>query len=311
MLPPEIFVAAKQYPDLVRFDCYEVDLRAGQLSKRGMRINLREQPFQVLLALLKHPGEVVKRDELRRQLWPKEVFVDFDNNLNTAIARLREALCDSADHPRFIETLPKRGYRFVAKLHPVSPSSAETGGCRARLLVLPCVNLSGDASEEYFSDALTDEIITAIAALSPQQLGVIARTTAMRYKGSCKDVEEIGHELAVNYIVEGSVTRAGGRMTVNLQLIQVSDQTHLFARKYDSKAGDVFQVYNSIAQDIAAHIPSLDPTLRAHIADKAEHVRRVPTHDIVAYNLYLQGRFRMYRDVANAKPYFVQALTRD
>jgi len=128
MLPPEIFVAAKQYPDLVRFDCYEVDLRAGQLSKRGMRINLREQPFQVLLALLKHPGEVVKRDELRRQLWPKEVFVDFDNNLNTAIARLREALCDSADHPRFIETLPSEGIASLRSYILSLPRRQKPGG---------------------------------------------------------------------------------------------------------------------------------------------------------------------------------------
>ena len=102
--------------DLVRFDSYEVDLRAGRLSKSGVRISLREQPFQVLVALVGRPGQVVTRDELRRQLWPKDVFVDFDNNLNTAIARLREALCDSADHPRFIETLPRRGYRFVASV---------------------------------------------------------------------------------------------------------------------------------------------------------------------------------------------------
>ncbi len=297
-------------PTIVRFDCYEVDLASGQLYKRGFRVPLRDKSFVLLTALLGHPGELVTRDDLRRRLWGDDVFVDFDNNLNTVLGRLREALNDSAEHPRFIETFPKRGYRFLAEVHPVPSPSAEVVD-RARLLVLPFVNLSGDPGEEYFSDALTDEIITAIAALSLQHLGVIARTTAMRYKGSRKDVERIGHELAVNYIVEGSVSRADGRMTINVQLIQVRDQTHLFARKYEAEARDVFKVQNCIAQAIATHIPSYGPAVRARIADTAEQVRRIPTQDIVAYNLYLQGRFRMYRDVANAKPYFEQALALD
>ena len=103
-------------PQVVRFDCFEVDLAAGQLRKRGNRIRLRDQPFQVLAALLEHPGQVVTRDALRRRLWPGEVFVDFDNSLNIAVARLRMVLGDSIKHPRFIETLPKRGYRFIGKV---------------------------------------------------------------------------------------------------------------------------------------------------------------------------------------------------
>lgn len=297
--------------NIVRFDCYEVDLAAGQLYKHGIRINLRNQSLQMLAMLLEHPGEVVTREDLRRRLWREEVFVDFENNLNTAIARLREALNDSADHPRFIETLPRRGYRFIAHIYPVPSAPADVIGTRARLMVLPFVNLSGDPAEEYFSDTLTDEIITAIAAISPQHLGVIARTTAMHYKGSRKDVGRIGHELSVDYVVEGGVRRTEGRITINVQLIQVKDQTHLFARKYDAEMRGVFKVQDCIAQAIATHIPSLAATLPARTADIAEHARRNPTQDIVAYNLYLQGRFRMYRDVANAKSYFEQALARD
>ncbi len=296
---------------IVRFDCYEVDLAAGRLSKRGTRLPLRDKSFALLTALLEHPGELVTRDDLRRRLWGDDTFVDFDNNLNTVLGRLREALNDSGEHPRFIETLPKRGYRFIAEVHHVLSQPAAVSVGRPRLLVLPVVNLSGDPGEEYFSDALTDEIITAIAAISPQHLGVIARTTAMRYKGSRKNVERIGHELAVDYVVEGSVSRGAGRMTINVQLIQVRDQTHLFARKYDAETHDVFKLHNSIARAIATHVPSLDATVRTRIANMAEHVRRTPTQDIVAYNLYLQGRFRMYRDVADAKPYFEQALARD
>ena len=103
-------------PTIVRFDCYEVDLAAGQLLKRGVKIRLREQCFQVLAALLERPGQVLTRDELRQRLWPDDVFVDFENNLNTAVARLREALNDSAESPRFIETLPRHGYRFIGIL---------------------------------------------------------------------------------------------------------------------------------------------------------------------------------------------------
>ncbi len=296
---------------IVRFDCYQVDLTAGQLSKRGIRVPLRDKSVALLMALLEHPGEVVTRDDLHHRLWGDDVFVDFDNNLNTVLGRLREALNDSAECPRFIETLPKRGYRFIAEVHPVPCTSADTTVRRARLLVLPFLNLSGDPGEEYFSDAVTDEVIGAIAAFSSEDLGVIARTTAMRYKGTRKDVERIGRELTVDYVVEGGVRRAGDRVTINVQLIQVKDQTHLFAKEYEAEMRDVFKVHHCIAQVIITHIPSVAAAVRTRMTEAAEHARRNPTQDIVAYNLYLQGRFRMYRDVANAKPYFEQALARD
>jgi TolB-like protein/Tfp pilus assembly protein PilF len=296
---------------MVRFDGYEVDLSAGQLFKHGVKISLRDKSFQVLASLLEHPGEVVTREDLRQRLWREEVFVDFDNNLNTAVARLREALCDSADQPHFIETLPKRGYRFLENVSQPVPSSRQGGTPRARLVVLPFVNLSGDNAQEYFSDAITDEIISALASIAPQQLAVIARTTAMHYKGSQNDVARIGRELGVDYVVEGGVHRTEDRVGINVQLIQVNDQTHLLARKYDTEMRDVFKVHSCIAQAIATHIPSLDETARARIATMVGDDRCKPTQDIVAYNLYLQGRFRMYRDVADAKPYFEQALARD
>ena len=109
---------------IVRFGCFEVDVSAGRLHKRGLRIRLREKSFQVLSCLLEHPGEVVTRGDLRRRLWPDDVFVDFDNNLNTAVARLREALADSSEHPRFVETLPKRGYRFLADVSVIDDESS-------------------------------------------------------------------------------------------------------------------------------------------------------------------------------------------
>ena len=244
----------------VRFDQFEVDLSAGQLYKRGLKISLREKSFQVLEALLEHPGQVVTREELQQRLWHEEVFVDFDNNLNTAVARLREALCDSADHPRFIETLPKRGYRFLAAFSDLHEVPEPRPARRPRLVVLPFVNLSGDPAQEYFSDAMTDEIITALAALAPEQLAVIARTTAMHYKGSHKEVSRIGRELGVDYVVEGGVRRTGDQVGINVQLIQVRDQSHLYAERYEAQPHEIFNMQSSIAEAIAAHldIPRID-----------------------------------------------------
>jgi TolB-like protein/Tfp pilus assembly protein PilF len=298
----------------VRFDCYEVDLPAGQLYKHGIRISLRDKSFQVLAALLEHPGEVVTREDLRRQLWREEVFVDFDNNLNTAIARLREALCDSADHPRFIETLPKRGYRFLESVSEFPRTPGKRTAKRARVIVLPFLNLSGDQAQEYFSDAITDEIITTLAGLAPEQLAVIARTTAMHYKGSHKDVARIGRELGVDYVVEGGVRRTDDHVGINVQLIQVSDQTHLFAKKYDAKLSDIFNVQTSIAQATANSIPSVAQEIRASGA-VIGRARRKPTEDLAAYNLYLQGRYQMYKQspdgFAKAKQCFEEAVARD
>jgi TolB-like protein/tetratricopeptide (TPR) repeat protein len=302
--------------NIVRFDCYEVDLRAGQLHKHGIKINLRDKSFQVLVALLEHPGEVVTREDLRRQLWREEVFVDFDNNLNTAIARLREALCDSADHPRFIETLPKRGYRFLESVSEFPRTPEKRTAKRARVIVLPFVNLSGDPAQEYFSDAMTDEIITEFAKLAPEQLAVIARTTAMHYKGSHKDVSRIGRELGVDYVVEGGVRRTGDQVAINVQLIQTSDQTHLFAKKYNAELRDIFNVQSCIAQDIATPIDITTFTGRVRpegvVAGRAA---RKPTDDLASYDAYIRGRYHLYRwtpeGIAKAKQLFEEAVARD
>jgi len=275
-------------PSIVRFGDYEVDLRAGELHKRGIRISLYGQSFQVLAALLEHAGELVTREELRERLWSKEVFVDFDNNLNAAVGRLRQALGDSADHPHFIETLPKRGYRFLESVSepPHAPETKITK--RPRPVVLPFLNLSGDQAREYFSDAITDEIITALAELVPEQLAVIARTTAIYYKGSHKDVTRIGRELDADYVVEGGVRQNESQVTVNVQLIQTNDQAHIFAKRYEAEMRDVFSLRIAMAEDIAKHIPGVSTNMTI-----GERVKRKPTEDLAAYHLYLQGRAEM------------------
>jgi len=298
---------------IVRFSVYEADLDSGQLRKRGVRIKLRDQCFQVLETLLQHPGQVVSRDELRRRLWGDETIVDFENNLNTAVAQLRRALCDSSGQPRFVETLPKRGYRFVADVL-VLPVEEEARKVGARLVVLPFLNLSGDPAQEYFSDAVTDELITALAGLAPEQLAVIARTTAMHYKGSRKVIARIARELSVDYVVEGGVSRVEDRVAFNVQLITTSDETHLLSKKYEAGMREVFSLYSSIAQEIAGHVSVVAEGIRGGTIPTGR-IRRKPTEDLAAYNEYIQGRHQMWKwtpeGIAKAKEHFEAALARD
>ena len=303
--------------DTVRFDCFEVDLAGVQVRKRGTRLHLPDQQFRVLALLLQHPGHMVTRGELRRRLWPDEAFGDFDNVLNTIVARLRDALGDSAEHPRYIETLPKHGYRFIA---PVSEpvAAADVGPARRpRLLVLPFVDSSGDPAQEYFTDAATDEVITELAALAPGELAVIARTTAMRYKGTHKDVSRIGRELTVDYVVEGAARRVDDRVGMAVQLVRVSDQSHVFAKRYDADLGDIFNVYRWVAQAIGKQI-GIPAAAEDHAASAAVAARppRKPTADLVAYNDYIQGRYHLDRvgsreSWVKAREYLESAVARD
>jgi TolB-like protein/Tfp pilus assembly protein PilF len=229
---------------VARFGAFEFDPRSGELRKRGIRIRLRDKVAQVLALLLAHPGELVSREELRERLWQPDVHVDFDNNLNTAIARLREALDDSAENARFIETLPRRGYRFVA---PVTVSESAP----SRLMVLPFSNLSGDPDQEYFCHGVTEEIITHLALLAPEKLRVIARTTSMQYAGSRFGVAEIGRALDLDFVVEGSVRLAASHVRITAQLIRTSDETHVWAGTFDGDTRDVLAIHTQAAAAIA------------------------------------------------------------
>ncbi len=285
-------------PTVIRFGDYEADLRSGELWKRGTRIRLSGQSFAVLAFLLEHPGELVTREELCARLWPADVFVDFENNLNTAVARLREALGDSAEKPRFIETLPRRGYRFVGQL--VGPPSPLL---RVKLAVLPMENLSGDPAQEYFSDGMTEELITQLGGLAPERLGVIARTSAMQYKGTRKDIARIGRELGVDYVVEGSVRRVDDRIRISAQLIRVNDQTHLWAQSYDGGLGDILKVQTEVAEAVTRQI------------DVAVSPRRAVAVVPEAYDAYIKGLYHFGHfnpgDLHRAIGYFELAIEKD
>src|SRR5258707_5390688 len=189
---------------VIHFGVFEADLRAGELRRNCSKVKLQEQPFQILAMLLERPGEIVTREELRARLWSADTFVDFDHGLNSAIRRLRDALGDSAENPSFVETLGRRGYRFIRAVgfHDSQTLLAEPSSPKIQsLVVLPLENLSKDPEEEYFTDGMTDQLITNLAQIGA--LRVISRTSAMRYKGTKKSLPEIARELHVDAVVEG------------------------------------------------------------------------------------------------------------
>ena len=343
---------------------FEIDLASSQVLKHGLRMPIQEQPFRVLALLLGRPGQVITREELRARLWPADTYVSFDEGLNTAIRKLRILFGDSADNPRYIETVHRRGYRFIAPVNevglanesidPAGATTPKTGAVTTqqtpseldrkapqsekvaaapnrspmpntwlwaslgaiaaalvvvlvlvarherpspapekqplekheRLAVLPFQNLSNDPTQEYFSDGLTEETITDLGQLNPVQLGVIARTSAMAYKHTDKTVSQIGRELGVDYILEGSVRREPKRARISAQLIRVSDQTHLWAQSYDARnLNDLIDVQNAIARAIADAVQvNVSPGRREELA-QAHPVNSE------AYDLYLKGRF--------------------
>jgi TolB-like protein/DNA-binding winged helix-turn-helix (wHTH) protein len=260
---------------VVRFATFQVDLRSGELRKQGVKIKVQEQPLRVLTVLLQRPGEVVTREELRNQNWSPDTFVDFENSLNTAINKLRDALGDSADNPRFIETLPRRGYRFIAPVSsdqqeksPVPAEESKVGDeqpgknpltrrwlvlaavavlalltlayvtIRRRtkdavhskinsLAVLPLKNLSGDPTQEYLADGMTESLIGRLSTI--RGLRVISRTSVMVFRDTRISAPEIAKALNVDAIVEGSVIREGSRVRVHAQLIRAATDEHFWS----------------------------------------------------------------------------------
>jgi TolB-like protein len=256
----------------VRFGTFEVDLEGRRLLKRGMPVSLREQSFQVLAALMERPGEIVTREELRRRLWSSDTFVDFEVALNSAVSRLRDALGDSANSPSFIETIPKRGYRFVVPI-PKRPAVA----------VMPFVNQTGDVKDEYFSDGLTDELIRALSRV--EGLRVTAGSVVFRFKGQRCDARQIGNELGVETVLEGSVWRTGDRIRISVSLVGVKDGFNMWAQRFDSNLGDVFTIQDEVCAAVAEAM---------HIG-LASQLPKVHPANANAYMLYLKGAYLLKR----------------
>jgi TolB-like protein/DNA-binding winged helix-turn-helix (wHTH) protein/Tfp pilus assembly protein PilF len=378
--------AATHPAKLVRFGVFEIDLEAAELRKQGRKLKLQDQPFQILLLLLEHRGGLVSRDELKHRLWPNDTFVDFDHSLNTAVMRLREVLGDSSESPRFIETVPKRGYRFIAPIDVITapiqegqvrvhiealtPGSgiavaAAAGGLpedstqaagierlkkqpgrseriikrtgiivasaalivgiaaysihevkasRAKsqritsLVVLPLENVSGDKDQDYFADGMTDELIAHLAKI--RSLRIISRTTAMAYKDNRKPLSEIARNLNVDGVVEGTVLRAGNRVRITAELVQVSTDRQIWAESYESPVGDILTLQGQVASAIVNQISvQLTPDDQQRLVSSPRPVNPE------AYEDYLKGRYywnkRSDQGISRAIEYFESATKKD
>ena len=367
-------------PSLIfRFGPFEARTCAQELSKNGTPIRLRGQPFAILELLLSRAGAVVTREEIRQKIWPADTFVDFEHGLNTSIKKLRQALCDSATEPRYIETLPRLGYRFIASVEatvevklkpavaeavpaPVSVSQSEpvrrparsfnwspvfilaialfavlalafdVAGARDHffalfrstknasvavasapkpprsIVVLPLQNLSNKSAEDYFADGMTDELTTDLAQFG--SLRVISRTSAMHYKASTKTAPEIGRELGVDTLIEGTVQRAGNRVRIRIQVIDSASDRHLWARSYDHELKDVLVLQSSAAHDIAEEVEGKFASPRTDL--RSTSVNPVNPD---AYESYLKGRYfwnkRTEEGLKKSIDYFEEAIAED
>ena len=216
----------------IRFGAFELDERARELRSGTSRIRLQEQPFEILRLLLRRPGDVVTREELRRQLWPDGTYVDFEHSLNAAVKRLRAALGDDADNPRFVETLPRRGYRFVASsavAGRAAPRRPRRRPPRLRLAVLPFSNL-GDERHEYFGDGLHEELISQLGGLCRGRVGVLARWSSLVFKGTSLRARDVGEALRADYLLEGSVRHEDDRVRVTARLIETAERDPALGR---------------------------------------------------------------------------------
>lgn len=247
---------------------------------------------------------MVTREELQRRIWASDTFVDFDHGINNAVKRLREALGDTAETPRFIETLPRRGYRFIGPINAHAEPS--TGEIRS-LAVLPLENLSGDPEQEYFADGLTEALITSLAKIGA--LRVLSRTTAMHYKKARRPLPEIARELQVEGVVEGAVMRSSDRVRISVQLIDARSDAHLWAENYERNLRDVLGLQAEVSQAIAGQVRvKLTPEEKAQFA-------QVHPIDPAAYEAYLKGRYHWNRrnagELPKAMQYFQDAIARD
>jgi TolB-like protein len=275
---------------ILRFGVFEVDLQVGQLRKSGMRQKLAAQPFGVLRVLLEHPQQLITREELRQRIWPKDTFVDYELALKKAVSHIRNVLGDSAENPRFIETLSRRGYRFIAPVNEVvvdrrtAPTLSAT---RDSIVVLPFINISADSENEFFADGITEEIINALAQI--KDLHVVARSSAFSLKGKHIDPRLVGEQLNVRTVLEGSVRRVDNRLRITVQLVNAADGYHLWSERYDREMKDVFQIQDEIARSIAERLK-----VTSERGGQGPLVKAA-TKNLEAYQLYLKGPALLYK----------------
>ena len=269
----------------IRFEVFEVDLQARQLSRNGHKIKLQDLPFGILTMLLEKPGRLVTREELRQKLWPKDTFVDFEAGLNTAIRKLRNALGDDTQKPRFVETVPRHGYRFIAQteMTGLSHDSQATTHDVDSLAVLPLVNATGDPETEYLSDGISESIINSLSQLP--NLRVVPRTSAFPYKGREADLKTVGRELKVRTILTGKMIQRGVRLVVQTELVDVVNDAQLWGGQFNRKLEDIFDVQEELARQISENL-----RLRLTPEDEKRLSKR-PTQNRDAYHCLLKAQY--------------------
>jgi TolB-like protein/DNA-binding winged helix-turn-helix (wHTH) protein/Tfp pilus assembly protein PilF len=320
--------------DLLRFGAFELDLASRELRKAGALVKLQSQQFQLLTLLAERAGQVVSREEIRRTLWDDETFVDFDQSINFCVNKVRDALGDDPQSPRYIETVPRKGYRFIGLAPPgiskpvparwllgagaalvllVAIAVAATMGVSRQrgvkpiesLAVLPLENLSHDPEQDYFADGMTDELITDLAKIGA--LRVISRTSVMQYKGTKKPIPQIARELNVDAVLEGTVTRDQGRVRITAQLIGAAPEKHLWAEKYEGSLSEVLTLQDAVAKAVVREI-------QIKVTPREQAVLATPRAvDPAAYEAYLRGLYLnpTEENLKKMREYFQQAVDKD
>jgi TolB-like protein/Tfp pilus assembly protein PilF len=262
-----------------KFGPFRLDADGRMLFRGSTPVQIPPKAIDTLLVLIENAGAVIDKEEILKHVW-KDAFVE-EGSLTRTVSILRKALGRDENGQEYIATVSKRGYRFVAE---VLTTPARTQKQKLMLAVLPFENMSGDNAQEYFSDGLTEEMITQLSRLNPESLGVIARTSAMRYKGAMKSIREIGREMGVSHVLEGSVRREADRVRIAAQLIEVADETHVWADTYERSLSDILKLQSEVSQAVAREI-------RVKLAPG--EARRLATARGVspaAYEAYLKGR---------------------
>ena len=311
------------------FHGFELDPIGCELRCEGAPVKLEKIPFELLTLLVRRRGELITREEIAEALWGKGVTQDFENGINTAVRKIRIALRDDAEQPRFLQTVVGRGYRFVAPVEgqvsavePLEPAAGRPPAASARrailllalgpalaivigagaywmrthstsqgepvvIAVLPFTSISADPNQQYFTDGVTEEIITELGRINGSRLRVIARTSVMRYANSKVPVDQVARELGAGYVLEGSARRDGRTVRITAQLIRARDQTHIWAQKYDRALESVLSLQGEVASAVAREV-------RVRIASE-NHGASAAASKInpEAYDLYLRGRYAL------------------
>ena len=290
-----------------RFGEFTLDADQKVLLREGKPLLLAPKILETLLTLVQNSGRIIEKEELMKRLWP-DTFVE-ESNLTYSIVQLRKTLGDDARNPRYIETIPKRGYRFIHVIEE-RPDRAEaviTESRVASIAVLPFVDMSPDRDQEYFCEGLADELINTLASLP--NLHVASRTSSFRFKSSTLDIREVGKRLNVNAVLEGSVRKAGSHFRITTRLISAVDGYQLWSGKYDRSLEDIFAVQEDIAQST---VRALKVVLSS---DDQRHLQKVRTTGIEAYEYYLRGRQLFYqmrrRSLESARQLYLKAIGMD